>query len=248
MPSAKRINTIIARRQDLIRGTIESIAAVGYHNSTVQSICEAAGLSRGLIGHYFKGKEDLLMEAFRYLTEQLGEETRKAIRAVGPDPYQRLLAVASVTFREPTLSPGQAPVWLAFWGVARWNPEMLALHRQLWRSYRAWIERLMAAAAADRGLEIDAKRAALTFTQMIDGFWFGWIMDDEAYSPKDAETILHDWLMDLFGEGKTSPRPKANGRASAPGRKGAGGKTPRTAARRTAAAARSGTKQQSKEV
>ena len=51
--AAKRTRTIIARRQDLIQGTIKSIGNLGYHNSTVQTICEAAGLSRGLIGHYF---------------------------------------------------------------------------------------------------------------------------------------------------------------------------------------------------
>ena len=108
-PRAKRVKTIIARRQDLIRGTIESVARLGYDKSTVQTICEAAGLSRGLIGHYFTSKDDLLIEAFRFLTEQLGEETRRVVRSVGPDPYQRLLAVVGVTFREPMADKEKAP-------------------------------------------------------------------------------------------------------------------------------------------
>ena len=41
--AAKRTRTIIARRQDLIQGTIKSIATLGYHGSTVQTICDAAG-------------------------------------------------------------------------------------------------------------------------------------------------------------------------------------------------------------
>lgn len=205
----KRVRTVIARRQDLIRGTIESIARLGYQNSTVQTICEAAGLSRGLIGHYFKGKDELLLEAFRYLIEQLGEETRKAIRAVGPDPLQRLLAVISTTFRAPVLQGDQAAVWLAFWGVARWHPEMRQLHCKLWRGYRAWIARLIAAAAAERGLEVDAQRAAITFSQLVDGLWIGLVMDDEAYSPETAEAILHDWVLNLFGEAPARSRGKA---------------------------------------
>ena len=115
--AAKRTRTIIARRQDLIQGTIKSIAALGYGNSTVQTICEAAGLSRGLIGHYFKGKDDLLIEAFSHLCARADEETRKAIRAVGRDPLQRLLAATAVTFESAT-SRENALVWLACCGVA----------------------------------------------------------------------------------------------------------------------------------
>lgn len=197
--NAKRTKTIIARRQDLIRGTIQSVARLGYANSTVQSICEAAGLSRGLIGHYFKGKDELLLEAFRHMTAEADEAMRTAIRAVGDDPLQRLMACVGTTFRfQETTEPS---VGFAFWAVARWNPEMLRLHRRLWRRYRRWVERMMTAAAEQRGLEIDARRAALTYAQMVDGFWIGWIMDEEAYAPKEAEETINAWLLDLFGEG-----------------------------------------------
>jgi TetR/AcrR family transcriptional repressor of bet genes len=211
-PRAKRTKTIIARRQDLIRGTIESVARLGYDRSTVQTICEAAGLSRGLVGHYFASKDDLLVEAFRFLTEQLGEETRRVVRAVGDDPLQRLLAVVSVTFREPMGDKEKAPVWLAFWGIARWRPELLKIHRELWRSYRRWIQHLIHSAARERGLKIDARRAAITFSQLIDGLWIGWIMDEEIYELKEAEEILHDWVLNLFAQaepGRPSAMPRS---------------------------------------
>jgi len=197
--SAKRTQTIIARRQDLIQGTIKSIAALGYNNSTVQTICEAAGLSRGLIGHYFKGKDDLLIEAFRHHCAQADERMRQAIRAVGEDPLQRLLAATAVTFgswadREDAL------VWHAFCGVAPWNAGMRELHQRLYRRYRLWIERMIEQAGRQRGLDIDAKRAALTYVQLVDGFWMGWIMDREAYSMEEVTKIVSEWLLALFGE------------------------------------------------
>ncbi len=198
--AGKRTKTIIARRQDLIRGTIQSVARLGYANSTVQTICEAAGLSRGLIGHYFKGKDELLLEAFRHMVGEADEAMRKAIRAVGEDPLQRLMACVSTTFRF-SHADEEPSVGFAFWAVARWNPEMLRLHRKIWRRYRAWVERMMVAAAAERGLEIDARKAALTYAQMVDGFWLGWVMDEEAFSPQEAEETIHAWLRQLFHEG-----------------------------------------------
>lgn len=206
--SAKRTQTIIARRQDLIQGTIKSIASLGYNNSTVQTICEAAGLSRGLIGHYFKGKDDLLTEAFRAHCERADEKMRQAIRAIGEDPLQRLLAATSVTFgswadREDSL------VWHAFCGVAPWNPEMRELHQRLYRRYRLWIERMIARAADERDLEIDARRAAVTYVQMVDGFWMGWIMDQDAYSMEEVTEIVSDWLLALFGEQRAAKKASA---------------------------------------
>lgn len=200
--AAKRTKTIIARRQDLIRGTIKSIARRGFANSTVQTICDEAGLSRGLIGHYFKGKDELLLEAFRALVAEADEETRRAIREVGDDPLQQLLAATQVSFQRSE-DREKATVWLAFWGTARWNPEMQRLNHHLYSRYRRWVQRQLAAAAAQRGLDIDTRRAALMYAQMIDGFALGLIMDKDAYTPKEAADIICDWLCDLFGE---SPR------------------------------------------
>jgi TetR/AcrR family transcriptional repressor of bet genes len=212
--AAKRTQTIIARRQDLIEGTIKSIAQLGYANSTVQTICEAAGLSRGLIGHYFKGKEDLLIEAFRQQCARADDETRQAIRAVGDDPLRRLLAATEVTFRS-WISEENALVWLAFCGVAPWNAEMSELHTRLYRRYRAWVERMLVQAAEQRGIAIDAKRAALTYSQMIDGFWIGWVMDRQAYEMEEATEIVCDWVLDLLGEKRPSRRkPPETGKKS----------------------------------
>ncbi len=211
--AAKRTQTIISRRQDLIQGTIKSIANLGYGNSTVQTICEAAGLSRGLIGHYFKGKDDLLIEAFRHMCAQSDEATRQAIRAVGEDPLQRLLAATAVTFRSAA-GRDNALVWLACCGVAPWNKSMTELHNRLYRRYRIWIQRMMEQAAAERGMAIDAKRAALTYAQMVDGFWIGWLMDREAYSLEEATACVSDWVLGLFGERAPATRKRAAAKAT----------------------------------
>lgn len=206
--AAKRTKTIIARRQDLIRGTIQSIARRGFANSTVQTICDEAGLSRGLIGHYFKGKDELLLEAFRSLVTEADDDTRRAIREVGEDPLQQLLAATVVSFRRSEQRE-KSTVWLAFWGTARWNPEMQRLNHHLYARYRRWVQGRLAAAAAQRGLEIDTRRAALTYAQMIDGFALGLIMDKDAYTPQEASDIVCGWLLDLFGE-----TPKRGGKRS----------------------------------
>lgn len=192
----KRVLTIEARRNDLILGTLRSIQKHGYQNSTVQTICEESGLSRGLVSHYFDGKEDLLLAAFQYLNAQLDAEARKAVRAAGPDPFRRLLAAGLVTFaRERPYTQ----VTLHFWSVTLSNPEAQAHHRELWGRFRSAIERLMRKAAEDRDIEIDIRHSAITFTQLIDGLWLGWVLED-VYDLETCRKLVRDWLCTLFNE------------------------------------------------
>lgn len=66
--------------------------------------------------------------------------------------------------------------------------------------------RMLAQAAEQRRIEIDAKRAALTYSQMVDGFWIGWVMDRKAYTMKEATEIVCDWVLDLLGEKRLTRR------------------------------------------
>ncbi len=206
--TARRSRIKEERREDLILGTIRSIAGTGYSDATINSICEAAGLSRGLIGYYFKGKDELLIEAYRYLVAQANRDAREAIANAGPDSLDQLKAATRMYFGRIQREQEESLVTWACLGVAPWNPAMLDLTRTLWRKYRRWIERMIAAAAAERNLEIDARKAALTYTQMADGFWMGWLLDPQAYSLEEAETIVNGWLSSLLEDG-ARPKPAA---------------------------------------
>ncbi len=59
------------RRQQLIDATMASVAANGLHNTTINSISRLAGLSSGIISHYFGGKQELIEATLRHLLEQL---------------------------------------------------------------------------------------------------------------------------------------------------------------------------------
>ncbi|MGC4251719.1 MAG: TetR family transcriptional regulator [Sphingobium sp.] len=192
----KKELTAEARRMDLIQGMLKSIHKHGYSNTTVQTICEESGLSRGLISHYFKGKEDLLIEAFRYLTQQSDEDAKAAFHAAGDDPFKRLLAVAEEPFHA-TREYGE--VWLHFWSVALNNGEARKLRNGLWKRFRASIERRMTEAAEAKKIQINVKHNAMIFTQLIDGLWVGSLFDEEM-TQETCQIVIRDWLCDLFHE------------------------------------------------
>ena len=69
-----------ARRQQLIEVTIDSLAEVGYVGSTLAQIAQRAGVSPGLVAHYFGDKDGLLEATFRTLARRIGERMRERLR------------------------------------------------------------------------------------------------------------------------------------------------------------------------
>jgi AcrR family transcriptional regulator len=199
-PAAKRPSSKISdvRKKDLIKAAINSIAQTGYNDVTVETICVSAGFSRGLIGHYFKGKDLLLLEAVKQVAAELGAATRTAAAAAGDDPLRRLHAVIWASFNPPGFTDEHVSVWVALAGNAPWSPELALLYRDLWRDYRGAIERLLARAARAYNLKLDAAVAAMTFTQLVEGLWIGWAADPEAVARERAEAACKAYLDALF--------------------------------------------------
>jgi TetR/AcrR family transcriptional repressor of bet genes len=190
----------IERRSELQEAAIRCIADKGYAAVTVAMICDEAGFSRGLIGHYFKGKDELVLEAISRSTTQLGEATRRAVEAAGSDPADRLHAVVRSSFSPPGFTLNQAAVWTALASNAKWSAPLGEMYRKLWRDYRTGIAGLFQRAAAQRDLSIDADAAALLFSRMIEGFWIGWVADPNMMIVAEAERTCHALVDLLLGD------------------------------------------------
>ncbi|MGE3150016.1 MAG: transcriptional regulator BetI [Pseudorhodoplanes sp.] len=186
----KRIAPV--RRRDLIQATIRDISAHGYDQVTVASICEEAGFSRGLIGHYFSSKNELLLEAVKTVADQIGAAFQDALATAGKDPRARLHALIAASFRPPAFTAENVAVWVSLVSAARWSPQLAKVYRTIWLEYRAGVARLVGRAAAGSGVKAD--RVALTFSQMVEGFWIGLAADPQSVSPEEAEECCHAYI------------------------------------------------------
>lgn len=61
------------KKQKTIQAAIELFAAQGYEKTSIAQICETAKVSKGLVFHHFKNKEDLLKEVFVRMAEIISE-------------------------------------------------------------------------------------------------------------------------------------------------------------------------------
>ncbi|MFB9262176.1 TetR family transcriptional regulator C-terminal domain-containing protein [Bradyrhizobium erythrophlei] len=193
------------KRQEFVVAVMKAIAERGYKDVTVATICEAAGFSRGLIAHYFPGKDALLLHAVGEVAKDFEQATRAAADAAGPDPLDRLHAVVTASFRPPVFTPERVLVWVALASTSRWSPELAEIYRKLYRPYRRGLAHLMQRAGDARGVQINSDRLAITLTQLTEGLWAGWAADPKTVSAAEGEAACHDLLDAFFPARRAAP-------------------------------------------
>jgi TetR/AcrR family transcriptional regulator, transcriptional repressor for nem operon len=98
----------------LLDAALTAIRAKGYTATTVDDICEAAGVTKGAFFHHFKSKEDLAVAAARHWGALTSGLFASAPYRTLPDPLDRILAY--VDFRKAILQ-GELPEYTCFAGT-----------------------------------------------------------------------------------------------------------------------------------
>jgi TetR/AcrR family transcriptional regulator, transcriptional repressor of bet genes len=187
------------RRRLLIEAAERCLAANGIQGFTIDRICREAGVSRGLINHYFAGKEALLAAVYR--SSLYGAIMDRMAAAGGAaTPTERLAALIDAAFLPDSFKRANLLVWLALWGAVATNPKLQKVHRSLYRTYRARLAEEIAAVAAERRTALDAAALARNVIALIDGLWLEWCLDPQALTPADARDACLDLLEGKLGE------------------------------------------------
>ncbi len=102
------------RRQQLMDATIASIHQDGFQDATVARISRRAGLSVGLVNHYFDGKDDLLASTMQMLVDLTLADVEGGIDPNDP-PERQLVDFWQGHFAPGQRSPEAISAWLSFY-------------------------------------------------------------------------------------------------------------------------------------
>ena len=182
-----------ARRVQLVEVTIDSLAEVGYVGTTLAEIARRAGVSPGLVAHYFDDKDGLLEAAFRTLARTLAARVRARL-ALARTPRGRVQAVIDTNLAPEEFDKRTGTAWLAFWGQV--------LHvRGLKRVQTAYQRRMLSNLRNDLRRMIsgeDARSLAAMIAAMIDGVWLRAALSE--WQEADSESARA--LLTAFVEGR----------------------------------------------
>src|SRR5579862_3609099 len=182
-----------ARRSQLVEVTIDSLAEVGYVGTTLAEIARRAGVSPGLVAHYFGDKDGLLSAAFRALARPLAARVRARL-ALAHTPRGRVQAVIDVNLAPEEFDQRTGTAWLAFWGQV--------LHVEgLKRVQTAYQRRMLSNLRNDLRCMIPGEEAASLASMiaaMIDGVYLRAALSEWQEADSEAARAL----LTAFVEGR----------------------------------------------
>jgi AcrR family transcriptional regulator len=174
-----------ARRADLIEATAACLAEHGLAGTNVRAICRKAGVSPGLLRHYFAGIDDLIAATYAATSDRMDAIFAEAVEAAGADPRARLTAYLTASFRPPVTDPELLGAWTAFWALSRNDARMAQIHAESYAGYRAQLGELLVACGA-----ADADRLAIMLTAMVDGLWLELSLDAGSFGAEAAAAMV----------------------------------------------------------
>lgn len=162
------------QRGKIIKAATMCFCRLGYHETTVQDICDEAALSKGGLYTYFKSKEEILAAVVEGSFLGGLEQARGAVAAGGSaiEKFDRVAATVIDRLVAPEPYAAQSPQLLfEIWAKASKNPHLHALCAQGYERWREFLAGLLREGIAQGQFrpEVDPDALAAILVAVFDG-------------------------------------------------------------------------------
>lgn len=193
----------------LVEATIESIHRHGLCDTSVGTVTDLAGLSRGMVRHCFLSKSAMLVAAY----ESLGAEWLATLAAPRPGPARgRLDAMVAAFFDPPAFTPPKLSAWLAFSVAAQADEALRDVNRAVYTACRHSFVAELDRHAAETGAAVAPERVAMTLLALADGLWLQHALEPERMTRDLIAGLCHCTLDALLGPAPGAAMPEGSDR------------------------------------
>ena len=189
------------RRRQIAEAVWRITALRGLEAVSLRDVAAEAGVSMGLVQHYFKTKDSMILFACEYMVE-LAEQGAQELIAASPDPEAPRSVIRSVFVQTLPLEEGQrvgTGVWLAFLTRAVVDADLATFVRRAWDGTHELVAGQIRSAQEKGEVSpgLDSEKEALTLISLADGLVSHLVVDH--YSGQEALAAVDTQLDRLFG-------------------------------------------------
>ncbi len=177
------------RRRQLIDATIAAIDENGFSETTVSRISARAGVSTGVVHHYFRNKDDLLEATLRDLASTLRREVVERLNRAAT-PRDRVIAIIDGNLAPSLFTRAGVTAWLAFWGEAPNSPRLARIQDIIIRRLRGHLVHALRPIVAPDRLVLTAEGIGT----LLDGLWLRAALTRGGVTREEALRLAHDYL------------------------------------------------------
>lgn len=165
------------RRATIVKAAYRILASEGLSVLSMRSVAKAAGVTTGMVTHWFASR-DALLEAAMEIAAQREEQRARDTARSGAD----LIATMAAFLPLDPERADEVRVWIGFWAASIGNEMLLKTHR---RRYRAWTRHL-----TDTGAVSDAL-SAQRIIAVVDGISIDAVLDPQHWPAEEQLAALN---------------------------------------------------------
>lgn len=180
------------RRELLADALMRLAAARGLEAVSLRHVAAEAGVSTGMVQHYFRTKDEMMTFALGMVMDRIRERSQAAAAPVTPRELVRGLLLQVLPLDETRRLENH--VVLAFLAYAAVKPSIASRLRESAAEMRMFLADQLRAAGVGG---VDSERAAAGLLALVDGL--GLQLLSRQYAEEDAVAALDAQLTLLFG-------------------------------------------------
>jgi AcrR family transcriptional regulator len=184
------------RQKQILEAAIAEFAQHGFHETRMEDIARASGLSKGAVYIYFKSKDAIIGALLRTLFAWELRGARNIVDSEGT-ATARLLAIASMFADELDRMVVAMPILMEFYAVAFRQPVVREHLGQMYEEFRAPLATLV-----QQGIErgefrvVEPDDVASTWIALIEGLTLLWVVNPHGIAWRERATAAVHLLLD----------------------------------------------------
>ena len=192
------------KRNKIIEAAVKVFARLGFPNTKMLAIAEAAGIGKGTIYEYFKSKEDLFVAVINAYMQEMDSQIARRVSRVN-DPAEKLkvyfegwMEITENEFME------FADIFLDIWaaGLRESKSDLGFDLNKMYGNYRVQITDILNDGIRKRRFKsVNTAIVSSIIIGTLDGLMIQWIMDRNIYQMREAIQQLSDIIIDGLTRG-----------------------------------------------
>lgn len=182
------------RRVQVLEATWRVIQRGGLESATVREIAREVGYSNGVLAHYFKDKNEILVQAHRMAFNRVYDRvSQKAGSAKGIELLRTMLYEALPFDEERRI---EAVIDVSFLGRAQYDAELKAARLESAKAAKEWWTEALTRLRDDGEIQADADVDVIsdTIVALIDGVSVDAVIFPEIMTPERQVRIADEFV------------------------------------------------------
>jgi AcrR family transcriptional regulator len=158
------------RRAQILEATARVISERGADGTRLVDVARKAGVSIGLIQHYFNTRDELMADAFDYFNELWVGEWERTANAAADSPHKLVTLLRLGAFEFAGWREVQWRIWVEFWSLCNRDARFRSQYERIYARFRSPFLQAIREGVADGHFTTDSPEdCADRLTALIDG-------------------------------------------------------------------------------